>query len=840
MIRKFFCLILALGLTATAFTPSAQAAPAVDDTCVVALRIDNADEPFVLSGNKQGVLALDEKKNPVVYTTCPFLKVQNQSGYDAKDKNTGVFRLITFRKGEATTYDYKRTSQSGARKFMPVSVRNMTNYIYFRVDSARSATISFRLEGVESTQKTLRVRMADASAPAEVLKALGIESKDLADKDDASVSQPVTPQPETVTIVDGGQDEESSSYTVVITILCLLLLGWAGFQAYRWYMLRREASGAEIGSPYFFDRMKKTAERMAEKVTEKKPVVKADALVKPVETPVVKPSVTQAVKPVQAPVQPQQQVVEVEKIVEKIVEVPVERVVEKIVEKRVEVPVEKIVEKIVEVPVERVVEKIVEVPIEGGASATSEAVQRQVESLRTILMQKQSEVQELKNQLTLQRQQANKELSDLQRQISQLSQLIHDEEQRKAAETISAAQQQAAQQIAAAQQKTDQEVTEARQQAAQEIAAAQQKAADEVAAWQNKYSADIDTLRQQASAAIATLQQKLQTVEADASQKVADADQQARQQVAAAQEQARQQSAEAEASISRQIAEVKASADARIAQISAEADARVAAAESEAAAKADQKVTEAINAAEQKVAEATAAAAAAQSAAQEEVQQYVAQLQQPLQISRDGLQASLALIEEHIVLMREGAESFDADNNYHNTTMHMAQKFTSFMNWFDRNIIQGESADSQRVDTFYSLMQETFRRDLENNYSWISELLRISAYSAISPAFVAEIKRTGIPMDSLKVATAETISLLGRYGITLILPNLFVDDFNVENYKLNNAPLINSFYPRGFKEQKEAQRGVVYDMIKPGYAIDGQVQKVPEVSAMMAAVASNI
>ena len=31
-----------------------------------------------------------------------------------------------------------------------------------------------------------------------------------------------------------------------------------------------------------------------------------------------------------------------------------------------------------------------------------------------------------------------------------------------------------------------------------------------------------------------------------------------------------------------------------------------------------------------------------------------------------------------------------------------------------------------------------------------------------------------------------------------------------------------------------AKRGVIYDVIRPGYSLDGVLQKVPEVSAMMA------
>jgi hypothetical protein len=179
-------------------------------------------------------------------------------------------------------------------------------------------------------------------------------------------------------------------------------------------------------------------------------------------------------------------------------------------------------------------------------------------------------------------------------------------------------------------------------------------------------------------------------------------------------------------------------------------------------------------------------------------------------------------------------EAFNADNNSHNTTMHMAQKFTSFMNWFDRNILQCEAEESRNVDGLYNLMQDTFRRDLDNSYSWIAELLRISSYSAISPLFLNEFKRSGVPIDSMKIAASETVALLGRYGISLIMPHLFVDDFERDNFKLNNAPLINAFYPQGFNEQEVARRGVIYDMIRPGYAIGGQVQKVPEVSAMRA------
>ena len=401
-------------------------------------------------------------------------------------------------------------------------------------------------------------------------------------------------------------------------------------------------------------------------------------------------------------------------------------------------------------------------------------------------------------------------------------------------------------------QKAAAELAAAVQKAANDLANAKQQHSDELNAVRLKSNTDLNAAKQDAQQAIAAAQQSAQ-------QAVAAAQQNAQQAVAAAQRKSDAAIAAAQQKYSNEVAEVQRNADQEIAAIRHKADVEVATlrqkladVQNELAQKsveventvalktaeleieAEQKIATAVAAAESKAQESMDEAAAKVAAANEKMEHLESQLQLPLQIQRDGLQSSLGLIEEHIQLMKEGVEAFNADNNYHNTTMHIAQKFDSFMNWFNRNIVNNEAEESRNVDGLYNLMQTTFRRDLENTYSWISELLRISSYSAISPLFLNEFKRSGIPVDSLKIAASETVALMGRYGISLIMPHLFVDDFERDNFKLNNAPLINSFYPKDFKEQEEAKRGVIYDMIRPGYAIGGQVQKVPEVSAMRA------
>ncbi len=729
----------------------ASLANAQSDTCFVGLCIDNADEPFKVKNDAQGkptgYLIRDGQNQLVLYTNRSFVKVVNESSDDMRDKNTHEYRVITFDRGRSTTYDYRRIQQgSSQREFMVTRVRNMQYHIYFRIDSVRQANLWFRLENNDSMRRPIQLRMLDENSPKEAIVALGgtvrepapEEQQPMADAGkDVEKSQPLLEKAAS----DGEAVSEGSSVKRVL--LWLLVLAAIGLGCYLFYRERHKTIQTEplMGVP-IVDQTVKIVEKRVEVPVEK---VVEKIVEKRVEVPVEKV---------------------VEKIVVKRVEVPVEKVVEKIVEKRVEVPVEKIVEKIVEKPVEKIVEKTVEVRIDPNPE-----LQKQIESLRTVVQQKQNELVQMQGDLETER---RSHLTDVETAVSAGKQLLANAEA-DYAQKLQSVKDDAARALAQVQN----ELTTVRQDTSAKLASLQQQTEVEVMAAKQQAAADVTKVQQQAAAEIAAARQQA-SEQAEASVLAV------RQQAEEAIETAKQQSAAEVEAVQKQMQQVTEQATAEIATVRAHA--------------------EYLN----------------------------EQLQLPLQISRNALQASLAHIEEHVMLMKEGVEAYNADNNYHMLTLHLAQKFVSFMSWFDRSILQGEEPDSKTVDGLYNLMQENMRQALENNYSWIAELLRLNAYSAISPDFLAEVKRTGIPVDSLKVAASETIALLGRYGITLIQPNLFVDDFNSDNFKLNNAPLINSFYPRGFKEQEVAKRGVIYDMIRAGYAINGQVQRVPEVSAMMA------
>ena len=929
--RKLSCLLaLSLGLGSPAIL-HAQATSATPDTCFVAICIDSAEKPYTVE-SANGLLKTEGTGN-VLYTTSPIIKIVNKSTNNAKSPE-GNYAMIKFDKGKATVYDYSTKGGDGKKKiFQPVKANNFTNFIYFRLDGVKNTTLTFRLPSNKDYSKAgpLQVRIADGTAPADVREKFGIAeasgtSEEVEEEGTENQGSEVAPAEKPK---KNALDERSSWIDTLQSILtALIAFAIAAIICYYLYNRLKKKPGKEKG-PQEAAKPVTPQPKKSEKTVEKKVdqprkdnFVKAEPAKKQeAEKPAAKqetnvaavaPQIKIVEKIVKVPVEkivekrvevPVEKIVEkrvevpVEKIVEKRVEVPVEKIVEKIVEKRVEVPVEKIVEKIVkvEVPVEKIVEKIVEKPVPVAGQEVNAEIQRQIESLRTILQQKQQELIEKQQEVSNAKQIASSAIAEAQKKASQQLEAATADIQKKAAAEIVAAKQEtealrlktnveienlkkkAAEGLAAA--KTENDTLRAKaadelaavksekdsllQKAAAELAAAVQKAARDLANAKQQHNDEMNAVRLKADNDVNEAQQKADAAVAAAQQKAAN-------DMAAARQRADQQISAYKQQADQQIAAFKQQADEKIAAIQRNADETVAATRQKAAADVDamrqqlaavqneleqksveventlalktaeleieseQKITNAVTAAETKAQAAIDEATARVNTIQEEMQNLEYQLQQPLQIQRNGLQSSLALIQEHIQLMKEGVEAFNADNNYHNTTMHMAQKFTSFMNWFDRNILQCEAEESRNVDGLYNLMQDTFRRDLDNSYSWIAELLRISSYSAISPLFLNEFKRSGVPIDSMKIAASETVALLGRYGISLIMPHLFVDDFERDNFKLNNAPLINAFYPQGFNEQEVARRGVIYDMIRPGYAIGGQVQKVPEVSAMRA------
>ena len=764
------------------------------DTCFVGICIDNAEQPFTVKNNT-GYITRDAQGVTQLYTKCPFIKVTNESTSEMRDKFTGEYRVITFSRGKATTYDYRRiSSNSSQREFRVTRVKNMQNCIYFRIDSVKSAKIQFQLENSGKMVRDLSAHILDENSPKEAIALLGGkgDTKPTTDTPSANKADDKTANVEakpaaTSKKPETAEGETSTGKIVLLSLLVLAGLAIGGYLAYREYC-KRNREERVIGKQYNGENKVKTPivkapvakhqpgkhgpkENIIQKLVEKSTGKPVAPVAKPVEP--AKPAEVTKAAPVTAEIVPEVKVVEriVEVPVEKIVtkEIPVEKIVEKIVTK--EVPVEKIVEKIVtkEVPVEKIVTK--EIPVEKIVTKEVEKIidpnpelLKQIESLRINVQQKQAELSQMQ--------------SEMQQKLSDMEQ----KSLRAKAEVLQQAQDQ---------------ITSVQKQAQQQLAAAQDEAQKQLLAAQQGAAQQIDEIK------------------AVAAQQIAEAKQAAAQQIAEAKQVAAQQVAEAKQSAAEQVAETNQNAAEQIAAANQSAAEQVA--------EAQQKSQQAIEAAAQDV-----------EAYKQRAVTLEKQIQQPLASSREGLKASLMLIAEHIQLLKDNVESHNADNNYHNTTVHMSIKFASFMQWFDKTVLKDEEGAIKCAGDLYALMQNEFRSSIENNYSWVTELLRLNEYSGISPLFLSEAKRSGILIENLHIAVAETIGLLGKYGIALVLPHLFVDDFDVDHYKLNNAPLINSFYPHGFKEQQMAKRGVIYDVIRPGYSVDGVIQKVPEVSAMMA------
>ena len=822
-INRIFTLLILLCSMSLMSSVSLQAQTL--DTCFVGICIDNVDQPFTVKndakGKPTGYICRDAQNNVQLYTKCPFVKVTNESTTEMRDKITGQYRVIYFNRGKASTYDYRRVnSRSEAREFRNTRVRNMQNCIYFRIDSVKNAKITFDLENTGKVIRELNAHILDNNAPKEALALLNGGAADTpatpadAPKADTKKSDVTEASADKATESDG---EGSSAKSILLTLLILLGLAVGGYLAYREYNKRAKKEN-NMGKQYHGEGKVDTPivkapvakhqpgknapkENLIQKLADKQAGKKTPAPAAPV-APVAAPV---ASKPANTEPKVIEKIVEkvvtkevpVEKIVEKIVtkevpvekivtkEVPVEKIVEKIVTKEVpvekivtkEVPVEKIVEKIVtkEVPVEKIVEKIVtkEVPVE-------KIVEKEVEKIVKI-----DPNPELLKQIESLRTNISQKQSEYAQLQSEMKQKLSDMEQKalhakaeilqQAQDQVTAIRKQADDQLKTALAEAQQQVTAAQQQSQQQLAQLQQESAQQIAAIKQAAQQQVDQLQQEKAQQIAAIQQ-------NAAEQLAAFKQEKTEQIAAIEQAAQQQIAEAQQK-SQQIAEAANEDVARYKERAAVLETKIA---------------------------------------------------EPLKTSREGLRASLLLIADQIQQLKDNVESHNADNNYHNTTVHMSIKFSQFMQWFEKTVMKDEAGAIQSAGDLYKLMQEELRNAIENNYSWLSELIRVNAYSGISPMFLSEAKRSGILIENMHIAVAETVGLLGRYGITLVIPHLFVDDFDVDHYKLNNAPLINSFYPHGFKEQEMAKRGVIYDVIRPGYSLDGVIQKVPEVSAMMA------
>ena len=193
------------------------------------------------------------------------------------------------------------------------------------------------------------------------------------------------------------------------------------------------------------------------------------------------------------------------------------------------------------------------------------------------------------------------------------------------------------------------------------------------------------------------------------------------------------------------------------------------------------------------------------------------------------IKSSIDKIFADINALHEENSASPIDNNHKNVINHMTIKFTGFRQWFERNIVEAQATKRLSTKQVQEAILAELLPALTNNYSWMSELTRFYCYTSINKRFTNEFRKSFVPVDLVKSSYAEARTLFGKLGVTLFIPHLFVDDFNKELYKLNNTPLINSYYPQGFIEFKTENRGLIYDMLHPGYSINGEVKQLPEV-----------
>lgn len=293
---------------------------------------------------------------------------------------------------------------------------------------------------------------------------------------------------------------------------------------------------------------------------------------------------------------------------------------------------------------------------------------------------------------------------------------------------------------------------------------------------------------------------------------------------------------QAETEKSNAIAKAEAEKTTAIAQAEAEKNSAIAKAEenlTEAIAKAEAEKTAVISAAETEKISAINAAQdkAAREIANEQEKTRTA-MQLVVEASRNyiaELQISLDKVCEQIGLLQTEVSEAHVENNYSNVVSHMSMKVSQFQQWFLKEIVEGQENHQWSNAEVGKLVNEQVIPVLTNNYSWLSELVRFYSYASINRLFMNEFRKSGIPVEFIKSAYAETCTLLGKLGITLLVPNLYTDEFDKEIHKLNNAPLINSYYPHGFIEFKPENRGLIYDLLRPGYAFNSEVKQLPEV-----------
>lgn len=113
------------------------------------------------------------------------------------------------------------------------------------------------------------------------------------------------------------------------------------------------------------------------------------------------------------------------------------------------------------------------------------------------------------------------------------------------------------------------------------------------------------------------------------------------------------------------------------------------------------------------------------------------------------------------------------------------------------------------------------------NSSWVNAIARLYCYSRV-PEIRDSFENSGIHVADIDSAYRDMVSLLGRFGITTIVPRILVDyydDMSKKYFSFNNEDnAISKFVKRDVLIKNQAPL-MIYDMGRIAYYMEGQINK---------------
>ena len=167
-----------------------------------------------------------------------------------------------------------------------------------------------------------------------------------------------------------------------------------------------------------------------------------------------------------------------------------------------------------------------------------------------------------------------------------------------------------------------------------------------------------------------------------------------------------------------------------------------------------------------------------------------------------------------------------------------AKSFTEYMDYIVSNLsefserVQNKSGDNgEWRNSTNAEAEKAIRNELvdliRNNSSWINAIARLYCYSRVKE-IGQSFEENGMKVADLDSVYRDMVSLLGRYGITVIVPRILVDyydDISKKYFGFNNEDnAISRFVSRGVLIQNQDTLKI-YDMGRIAYYLDGQITK---------------